>query len=153
MKILNLLIHSSLIKSIILFVLFVVPILHSCNSDYVDFSCSPKLPYGIEIIDKDSLNILGFDKQYNPDSIYYEIDNKVIKAYTTLDHISINFIGLDKMNDKDFYLHLNSSDTDTLKMMVENKTNECGDNITTIIEFYYNKKQIIEKKRIFKIIK
>jgi hypothetical protein len=56
------------------------------------------------------------------------------------------------VDNKEFYIFLNSSDQDTLKLHIKNGTSECGD-YTEILEFSYNGKGIKETKRVFKVVK
>jgi hypothetical protein len=142
-------IPGKIVLSVPLLILF----LNSCHSNKQDILCSPLPAYRIEIINSDSVGIVGIGKQYHPDSIFYEIGDNLFKANTSSDCIYLDFTTAGLINNRLFYLHLNSKDQDTMKLIFQNGINECGDTYTTILEFYYNQKLIPEKSRVFKIVK
>lgn len=136
-------------KTILYSLLLTIFTYYSCTKEKI--LCSPKPPYAIEIIDKDSNDIVGNNKRYNPDSIYYQVNNTRIKA--SVQDSFIHFItGFNTLNDKEFYLMLESSDSDTLNLKINNGTSECG-TYTEILEFKYNRIIIKETKRVFKVVK
>jgi hypothetical protein len=147
----NRLVKNIIQIGLVLCILISIILYSSCESVQNYYLCNPKPAYQIEIIDKDSVNIFGFDKKYNPDSIYYEINSEKSKAITNSQYIYLP-VGFNILKDKEFYLILNNSDKDTLRLTIENGTNECG-KYTNILEFYHNNKLVKEKSRVFKIAK
>jgi hypothetical protein len=151
MIILNRIVPNTTLLGLILILFIINNLFISCDIEKKEVLCNPKPAYCIEFIDTDSVCVVGLNKLYNPDSIYYEINSVKNKAGTSNDYVNLP-LGFDTLNAKDFYIILNSVDKDTLRLTIENGPNECG-KYSEIPEFYFNGKLITEKSRIYKIIK
>ena len=141
-------------KGFSIYCLLILLIIDSCDLSKKDVECSPVPPFiYIDLINIDSISILGLNKRINPDSVYFIINNRIISPRIDSNLIALNTTNLDTLSNKDFYLYLNSNDYDTLKLIINKFNGECGI-YYDIADFKYNGLKILEcNRRVFKVLK
>lgn len=141
-------------KRIGIITLLMLLILDSCDLSKKDVECSPVPPFiYIDLINKDSISILGLNNGIDPDSVRFIINNKVITPRIDSNLIALNTTNLDTLSDKDFFLYLDNNDFDTIKLIINKNDGECGV-YYDIIDFQYNRLKRVEgKRRIYKVLK
>ena len=134
--------------------LLILLTLDSCDLTKKDVECSPVPPFiYIDLINKDSISILGLNNVINPDSVRFIIGNKIISPRIDCDWIALNTTNLDTLSNKDFFLYLNNNDYDTIRLIINKNSGECGI-YYDVTDFQYNRLRIIESnRRIYKVLK
>lgn len=139
----------------ILLILFLISsILSSCDLTKEKVECSPVSPIlFLHLVDKDSISQVGQKSIYNPDSIFYIINNKYVKPQIDSVFILLNTTNLDTISDKDIFLYLSQFDIDTIRVNIIKSTSECGI-YYDVLRFTYNDIEIVSKnKRIYTVVK
>jgi hypothetical protein len=89
----------------------------------------------------------------NPDSVRFIIGNKIISPRIDSNLIALNTTNLDTLSNKDFFLYLNNNDYDTIRLIINKNSGECGI-YYDVTDFQYNRLRIIESnRRIYKVLK
>ncbi len=134
--------------------LLILLTLDSCDLTKKDVECSPVPPFiYIDLINKDSISILGLNNVINPDSVRFIIGNKIISPRIDSNLIALNTTNLDTLSNKDFFLYLNNNDYDTIRLIINKNSGECGI-YYDVTDFQYNRLRIIESnRRIYKVLK
>jgi len=107
----------------------------------------------IDLVDKNDSLLIG--KKYDPDSIKMNVEGKNVSIYIYEGHMEIDYSGFDIYNNRNYFLYLSKTDTDTLNLKVLSYENKCWSSYG-FSGLTYNSKVISPvsyNKFLFKIIK
>jgi hypothetical protein len=92
-------------------------------------------------VDTNGNNLIGIDKKYKPDSIFFIIDSTKWYIHYNYGQLIWVYSNGDRFNSSNYLLHLAYNVIDTIKMTISKQSNKCFDSYS-IQKFKYNDKII-----------
>jgi len=129
------------IRPIILILFLGIIVSNSCNKTKPECGDPRNYVCRIEIVDTNGNNLIGIDKKFKPDSIFFIIDST--KWYIPFNYGQLIWVysNGDRFNSSNYLLHLAYNVIDTIKMTISKQSNECFDSYS-VQKFTYNDKII-----------
>jgi hypothetical protein len=135
-------------------IILILVFLSSCENRSKQQLCGDPGPVivGIWLVDKNDSSLVG--KKYDPDSIRLSVENMSIDLQFDHGEIIFNYSSLEPFNKSTYYLILSKTETDTIKLVVNQQNDgDCGP-YYSIDKFSYNSSTISKMTAwTYKIIK
>jgi|GEM_PF-1745670 hypothetical protein len=117
--------------------LFTICLICACAQEEPECGDPERYYCIIELVDSEGNYVIGQDKIYQPDSVFFLINETRRSTYISSGKIIWTYAALDQFNHTDYILHLSSSETDTLNLFIDRVQGRCFDSFS-IDRFMYN---------------